>query len=246
MIPADGLFDWPLAAGAAAVLLAGGVRALAGFGGALVMSPILSLLYGPAAAVTMVIAFELAGYLQLLPAEARRIPWRNVAPMVAAALVMVPLGAWLVLHVDAGAMRRVIGGVVVVLALVLLSGLRARRDPGLGGALAAAGVSGLLEGLAATPGPPVVLYLYGGPTSALESRRRLIGYFTLLDAAALGWFLWQGALVGDALWRAVLLLPVSIVATWGGARLVHRTGEPLLRRIALGIILASGLAGLLV
>jgi hypothetical protein len=239
------LFDAALAGGAAAVVLAGLVRGLAGFGGALVMVPILSLLFGPAPAVAMTIAIELVGYVQLLPGAARHIRWREVAPMGAAALAALPLGVYGVVHVDAEAMRRVIGGVVVLLALLLMLGWRARRRPGLPAALGVSALAGLLQGLAGTPGPPVVLYLHAGPNSAAGNRQQLIGFFLVLDLAGLALFAWQGVFAAGALQRTLLLIPVSIVATWAGGYLFRRAPEALLRPLALALILLIGLAGLL-
>lgn len=234
-----------LLTGALVVALAGLVRGLAGFGGALVMVPILSLLYGPAPAVATVITIELAGYLQLLPGALPHIRWREVAPMGLAALVALPLGVYLVVHLPPGLMRRAIGAIVAVLAVLLMVGWRLSRRPGRPVALAVAALSGLLGGLAGTPGPPVVLLLYVGPDSAAENRQQLIGYFSVLDLAAMGLYATQGALGRGALARALLLIPVSIVATWLGARLHRRTGEQWLRRLALGLILGIGLVGLL-
>lgn len=238
--------DWlaPLLA-AAVVALAGLVRGLAGFGGALVMAPILSLLYGPAPAVAMVITIELAGYLQLLPGALPHIRWREVAPMGVAALAATPFGVYLVVHLPPDVMRRCIGAVVAVLAVLLIAGWRASARPGRSATLGVSALSGLLEGLAGTPGPPVVLLLYSGPDSAVINRHQLIGFFTLLDLAALALYAAHGTLGAEALVRTLLLIPVSIVGTWLGGHLFRHTDERLLRRLALGLILAIGVFGLL-
>lgn len=234
-----------LAIAGAAALAAGVVRGLVGFGGALVMVPILSLLFGPAPAVAVVIALELLGFLQLLPGAVRHVRWRELAPMSVAALAVLPLGAWLVVHVAPEVMRRTIGGIVVALGLLLLWGRRAARRPGLPAALGVAGVSGLLQGLAGTPGPPVVLFLLAGPDSAAANRHQLVGYFAVLDTAGLLLFAAQGTVDGLMLGRIALLLPLSVAGTWLGARLFYRAREALLRRLALALIIAIGLLGLL-
>jgi uncharacterized protein len=244
-MPGAELLDSALALGAAAVAVAGLVRGLSGFGGALVMAPILSLLYGPAPAVAITISLELVGYLQLLPGAARHIQWRAVAPMGAAALAALPLGVYLVVHVPPEPMRRAIGAIVAVLALLLMLGWRARRPPGLPAALGVSALSGLLEGLAGTPGPPVVLYLYVGPDSAARNRHQLIGYFTLLDLAALLLFAAQGAFSAGWLQRTLLLIPVSVAGTWLGGHLFRHSSEALLRWLALALILLVGLTALL-
>jgi uncharacterized membrane protein YfcA len=237
---------WALWLGAAgSVALSGAVRGFAGFGGALVMSPLLSLLYGPSAAVAMVVAIELVGFLQLLPGAAPRIRWREIAPMAAAALLALPLGVSLVVSLDPQVMRRAIGGIVTGLGLLLLLGRRLAVRPALPAALGVAGLSGLLQGLAGTPGPPVVLYLFAGPDPAGENRRQLIGYFALLDLAGAGIFALRGVYTPEIGWRIAALLPLTLLGTWLGAALSRRVGERGSRLAVLGLILAVGLAGML-
>jgi len=232
-------------AAAGAVLAGGLVRGLAGFGGALVMVPLLSLAFGPAQAVATVLLIEAAGFVQMLPAAAPTVRWREIAPMVAVAAAAVPLGVWLVVTVDPAVMRRVIGAVVMALAvlLALAHGARVRhtllRTVGIGA------LSGTLQGLSGTPGPPVVLYMLAGPGSAMRARHNLVGYFVCLDTVGVALFAYNGVIGPVVLVQALALWPFSIAGTWLGGRLLPVVPDRALRRLALGLIMLVGLFGVL-
>ena len=106
-------------------------------------------------------------------------------------------------------------------------------------------VSGALDGLAGVPGPPVALFLYGGPHAARTVRDNLVGYFLLLDVATLVAFAIEGTLRAEVLWLGLGSVPVSIVANWIGVWLARRVPETLLRRLALLVVVAAGMALLL-
>ena len=240
-----GLEAGPLALATAAVALGGVVRGTAGFGGALVISPLLSMVLGPAQAVASTILIELAGFAQLLPASRPHIRWRTVLPMGLVAMLLAPVGLYFVAATDPGLMRRVIGGIVVGLTLLLMLGWRLKQRPGLPLSIGTAALSGFLEGVAGTPVPPVVLLLFAGPDSAQENRHNLIGYFVLLDTAALAMAALQGIAGPETLLRGIVFIPISFASTWLGARMAQRLPERILYRTALALILLIGLTSLL-
>ena len=228
-----------------AALLGGLVRGATGFGGALVMVPLLATVSLPAAAVSLVVVIECAGYVDMLRHRGRGIDWRSIVPLTVAAIVTVPIGVYGVTHLPVPLMTRVIAACVMASALGLMSGWRYARTPALPITLGVGAVSGLLEGVAGVPGPPVALFLYGGPQSAHTVRDNLVGYFLVLDLFTLAAFALQGSVTREVLWLAALSLPLSLLANWGGVRLSGTLPDTLLRRIALGLVLLAGMALLL-
>jgi len=228
-----------------AVFLGGLVRGATGFGGALVMVPLLATVTTPAAAVSLVLLIEVAGYADMLRHAGPRIQWRAIGALTVAAIVAVPLGVYAVTHVDTAIMTRVIAGCVIVLALILMTGWRYTGTPAWPVTVGVGAVSGALDGLAGVPGPPVALFLYGGPHAARTVRDNLVGYFLLLDLATLVAFAIEGTLRAELLWLGLGSLPVSIVANGIGVWLARRLPETLLRRLALLVVVAAGMALLL-
>lgn len=229
---------------AAAVLLAGLIRGFAGFGSAMVMTPVLAALWTPAAAVPVTLLLELLVSAPLLPRAAPLVDWRRIGLLTAAAILAAPLGIWLLVGIDPGAMRWVISAIVLIAVAVLASGWRYSRRPGSGATLAAGGLSGVLNGLSGMGGPPIAFYYLSGPDGASAQRASFIVYFALVDAATVALFAAQGAFDGQALLRTAMLLPFLLLGAWIGARLFHRGGERAYRVVAFAVLVLIAIGSL--
>src|SRR3954451_16023249 len=73
-------------------LIAGMVRGFAGFGAAMIMTPVFSALYGPAAGIPLCMLLEIAVALPLLPRVIQYVDWRRIGLLMVAAVVGAPLG----------------------------------------------------------------------------------------------------------------------------------------------------------
>ena len=240
-----GLFAPDLALALTVAFAAGLMRGFTGFGSAMLMVPVYSLLYGPVQAVATVLLLETAVTLQLLPGALPRTRWREIGPLALAALAGAPLGGYIILHSDADIMRRVIAGVVLVFSLVMLGGWRYRGPRGSAATLAAGLTSGMMTTAVGMGGPPVLLYLLSGGDVAAQNRANVITYFAIIGSAALGVFLVAGTIGAETVWRALLLAPAFLLAALAGSRVFRRSGEVLYRRVALYFLLAVGLGTLI-
>ena len=70
--------QFPFLIAAAVAFIAGMVRGFAGFGAAMVMTPIFSALYGPAVGVPLCLLLEIAVGLPLLPRAVPLVDWRRI------------------------------------------------------------------------------------------------------------------------------------------------------------------------
>jgi uncharacterized membrane protein YfcA len=241
-----GLFGAELALAAACALAAGLMRGFTGFGSAMLMMPVYGLLFGPVQAVATVMLMETAVTLQLLPGALPRTRWREIGPMGLAALVGTPIGGYLILHMDAEIMRRVIAGVVLVFTLVMLRGWRYRGPRGRAATIGAGLASGLMTTSVGMGGPPVLLYLLSGADAAAQNRANVITFLAIVGAAALVVYLVAGVIGGETVWRAALLALPFLAAAFAGGRFFRRSGERLYRRVALYFLLAVALGSLVV
>src|SRR6516165_4106298 len=76
----------------AVALVAGMVRGFAGFGAAMLMTPVFSALYGPEIGVSLCLMLEIVVALPLLPRAVAHVDWRRIGLLLTAAAVGVPLG----------------------------------------------------------------------------------------------------------------------------------------------------------
>ena len=88
--------------------LAGVIRGITGFGGAMVLTPPLALLLGLRLAIPVVLLLEAFAGAPMMRDAARRATWRTLTPITLAALVTIPLGGYVLVHADQDLLRRAI------------------------------------------------------------------------------------------------------------------------------------------
>lgn len=234
------LADWGLLAAVAATAVAGVMRGYSGFGTAVILAPIYSLLWGPRAGIPVMLLMELLVSLQLLPGAIKDADRRVVLPLGGAAAVATPMGAWILLTADGEALRRFIGGFVLVFGLLLMTGWRYHGSRPLPLNLFVGTVAGLLKGSTGMSGPPVILYLLAGLEEAKRHRANLILFFATIAvisvvAPALGGLIDLAVLV-----RLAVLLPVMAFSVPIGARLFRVIPDRLYRPFAMAVLLLAG------
>ena len=234
------LADWRLLAAALATAIAGLMRGYSGFGTAVILAPVYSLLWGPRAGVPVMLLMELLVSLQLLPGAIKDAEKRVVLPLGGAAAVATPFGAWILLTADGEALRRFIGGFVLVFGLLLMSGWRYHGSRPLPLNIAVGTMAGLLKGSTGMSGPPVILYLLAGLEEAKRHRANLILFFgTIAVVSVIPPVL--GGLVDLPVWvRLSVLLPVMAISVPIGARLFRVVPDRLYRPFAMGVLLVAG------
>jgi uncharacterized membrane protein YfcA len=233
------IFSWVLATGC--VILAGCVRGFSGFGSALILMPLLSMLIDPHQAVATVILLESIASVELLPKALLKTTWRDVLPMAIAAMLVVPVGAHLLVILDPYLMRRMIAGLLLAVVLILLSGKRychpLNRSIKLGTGIA----SGLLTGFAGVGGIPIVLYHLAGPDDALTNRSNFITFFALTQIVAVLSYWMNGILSAQVFFLFMLLAPSFAMSLMVGSRFFKRANEAIFRQITLLILLGIAL-----
>jgi uncharacterized membrane protein YfcA len=233
-----------LAVGIGAALVAGLVRGFSGFGSAMILTPALSALYGPAIAVPIGLALELLVTVPLLPGSVRLVEWRRIGILCLAAFAAVPLGVWLLLNLPPVVMRVAISAVILGFVAILAFGWRYHGRPSIVATLATGAASGVLNGASGMAGPPVVFYYLSGSAPAPEVRASLIVYFALVDAVSVAVLAVSGTMDAMTLLRALWLTPVFLAAAWLGARAFRHAGEAFYRRMALIVLAAIAVASL--
>ena len=234
------LLSWQMAAGIVATAIAGLMRGYAGFGTAILLAPIFSVLWGPRAGVPLMLLMELLVSIQLLPSALKEADKRVILPIGGAACVATPLGAIILLTADGEILRRVIGGFVLVFGLLLMSGWRYHGSRPLALNIAIGTVSGLLKGATGMSGPPVILYLLAGTEEAKRHRANLILFFATIAIVSVIVPIWAGLFTVAVFAKCAVLLPVMAVCVPIGARLFHVIPVGFYRRFALAALLTAG------
>jgi uncharacterized protein len=237
MPPAE-VLDTGLLIAVAVVSVAGIMRGFAGFGGTMVIAPVLSLLFDTPEAVAISLLLNTLVSVQLLPDALPLTRWKEIAPMSVATVLTPPLGAMILIAVDADIMRRVIALIVMVFTAVLASGWRFKGQPSTALNFATGAVSGIVTGAAGTGGPPIILYIFASDRPVAEKRANIISVFAVLLVATVAALWFQDVITAHTLWRTALLAPFFFFSAWIGQRTFRKVGDVLYQRVAFGFLFA--------
>jgi uncharacterized membrane protein YfcA len=224
--------------------LAGGiVNGLTGFGTALTVLGIWLYAIPPTVAATLVILCSVASQLQTLPMIWPAIRWGRVLVFVLPGLLGVPIGTYLLPHIDPRVFKIVVGGFLVAYTGYVLA--RRVESKIAWGGQAADGVvgfiGGILGGLAGLSGVlPVVWTDVRGWNK--EQRRVVVQTFNIaILSFALVSHTVSGLLTRQVVFAAGVALPGTIGGAWLGAFIYRRLADRSYQRIIMLLLLLSGI-----
>jgi hypothetical protein len=238
----DGINIW---AALGVTFLAGLMRGFAGFGSAMLMAPIFAMLFGSADMVVTVVAIELIVSFQLFPQVRHQADWKLLTPMSIAACAAMPLGVWLLANVDKNAIITSVSAVIVFFVVIMWSGWRYKGRRSQPATILVGAISGAMMATTSVGGPPVLLYLLSGNDPPQVNRANIVTYYFLTQFLLIAIVMASGVAGVTALIRAAILLPVMVLGAWVGGRAFQGIGnEQLYRQVALTILFATGVFGL--
>lgn len=227
-----------------AVAAAGLVYGFAGFGAALVFTPVAVAFVAPETAIAAFSLSALVSLFTVVPGALREADLKATGWMIGAAIVTTPLGVWALAVADRDTVRLVVAVVVLTTLAALMLGWRMQAPPGVIGRVGIGAGSGVLGGLTGLNGPIVILFQLAGGDSAARSRANLIIFLTITSISFVPQLWFQGLLRPEALWLGLVLMPVYAVATRAGKALFRADRDVIYRRVAYVIIGVAGVSAL--
>ena len=226
------------------VIVGGVVRGATGFGGAMVMTLPLSLIFRPAEAIITVLLLELAGPVGLLRYALKTIvdspgAKRTLGTVALSALAVLPLGIALQTYLDRQSITLFMAAAVLICALALILQIPRHLQPTTTRASAAGITSGLMLALTGICGPPVVLYVHASESNHHLARSLLMLYITgasvvmvIMTAVA------QSVGILPFIY-ALALTPVFFMGNLIGHRVTTRVKGATIRLAALWLLVAG-------
>ena len=239
------LLAFPFLVCAVVACIAGMVRGFAGFGAAMIMTPIFSALYGPAVGVALCLLLEIAVALPVVPGVVRLVDWHRIGLLLVAAAVGVPLGNLVLTWADPEPIRWAISAIVLGAVALLASGWRLAGRPRPATTLAAGVSSGFLNGLAGMAGPPIAFYYLAGDETVTRVRANLTTYFVFVDLVAIAVFVARDLVDGDTLVLGLFLAPAVMLGGVLGTRLFPLASDSFYRRLALALLVGVAIGSLI-
>jgi uncharacterized protein len=220
-----------------AVFIAGIPRGFAGFGGPLIMMPVMSLLYGPTSAVVTTLLIDYAGNLRLLPETIREISWTKASSLIVGTALTIPLGAYALVVIDPAVMKRIVSAHVIVFVLILFSGWHYKSRLTLPRTFFVGALAGFVRS-ATSLGITVPLFFLTIKQGSANTRAYSIVWGFFATTLALGSLAVSGSVTKSELTRAIVLTPVYLLSIFYGRYLLRGIREEVFRRVVLSLLLA--------
>ncbi len=228
-----------------AVTLAFAVRGGAGFGGGIVLAPLLALVAPLAVVVPVSSALNMISGVTQGVRDWRKVAWRDLLRIAPFSFAGVLLGIWLLTRIDAKPLSRAFGIFIVLYALYMLKSKGAmpaiarRWLYPLGAFLSLlAGTIGSLFGGAA--GPLYVMYLAALKLERDRFRATITMIMLTMGSARVIGFLATGLYTKKVLTLLAIGLPLVLLGGWIGARVVARLDQERFGRLVGYVLLVSG------
>lgn len=231
---------------AAAIVITCGAavcQSLTGFGFALVMLPLLSLVWDVKSAVVTTSVLSTISLLPLALQARRHARLPTTLAMVAGSLVGTPVGLWILEWIDPQALKIFVGVVVIGASIIAyrvrqVKATRPRAVPA-----AAAGVmSGVLGGSTSMGGPPAIFYVMGTEPDVEVFRGTLISFFLLSGLYRVGGFAVVGRVSMDVARISAITLPAMALGLLAGVWLRPHVREETFRLLVLLILILTSVA----
>lgn len=213
-----------LLAPAAAVFAAAVLRGFTGFGFGLAAVPLLSFVMPPAQAVVMAVGLQFCGGLTDIPAARKLCDGASLRWLILGAVFGSPLGTAALAYASAPMARLAIAFICALGTAALGLGFKLPDGARSGTAVSVGVLSGLFNGLAAMPGPPVVAYYLSSHLPAAVVRASLMMFFLATSIASLISLGFAGLLEVKTALQVLTGLPVMVGGTWLGHRMFLRAG----------------------
>lgn len=228
----------------AVVLVAGVARGLSGFGTGMIVAPVAGALYGPKAALAIIVIIDSLPSIPVTLPALRIARWREVLPVALGMFLFFPAGIYLLTTGDADLLRWLISISIFACVAVLYTGWRWRgpRNPAV--SLGVGGMAGVLSGLASIPGPAVIAYWMAGGLPAAIVRANLLTLFFLGEFVSIGNLWFAGLFEPDVVAIGIVAAPVYFAGILTGWWAFGLASENAYRLVTFGLIVLSALLAL--
>ena len=225
-----------------AVLIGAFVKGYTGFGASMLWATSLSLVLPPLQIVPMVLMFEVATSIHLLPQVWKEVEWRSLWLLLLGTWLATPVGIYALASIPANPIRIGLSVVVFITAILIWRGFTLNDVPGRSATLGVGLTAGLLNGSMAIVGPPVILFYFSSPVGIAVGRASIVTYFLGTDSVGTAMFAAQGLISAEVLWRTAIFLPVLLIGVSLGARQFLGTTPEAFRKVALILLIALSVA----
>ena len=227
------------------VFVAAVMQSLTGFGFALLVMPLATLVIDLKTAAPLIALAGLTTYTVNLIRFHQAVNLRELARLGAASVPGIAVGIWALVQVDEMTINRAMGAILIAYAVLALVRPAAGRRPAQWWAYPAGFLAGCLGGAYNTPGPPVVVYGSLRQWAKDEYRAILQTLFFINGILIVSSHLVAGHVVSQVWTLYAWVAPALLVGMWIGARLDRHVDQERFRSLVTAMTVVLGVSLLL-
>lgn len=217
------------------------VRGVSGFGSGLVATPLLAHFLPLQTVVPLMLVLDFSANLAMTRATRGEADWQELKPLLAAGLVGVPIGAFLLIEVPPAYLLLLLGPLIVAFGLRSALGIQNNRPVASVWAVPAGLIGGAISGTFGTGGPPYVIYLTRRLSDKGTLRATIARLFLVEGGLRLAVFAALGLLLVAQVWQLALVGWVALAAgLWLGSKVHLKMSNAEIFRVVGWLLVLSG------
>ncbi len=228
-----------------AVFLAALIRGFAGFGLALVLTPILLLFLIPTSVIAIVLLLAMVSNVYIIFRGYKNIDYRRILPMGIASLLGIPVGLWIITVIDPSIMKIVIGSIIIIFAIPITMGVQLSVRHELPSYGIAGFVSGVLVSSTGLGGPPAVIVMHAQNWSKEKMHPSIAAFFCFAGIFTILAYYLSGYMGLGTVITAATMIPVMLIGVVMGMAIFRRTNMRFYRYVSMIIIISAGIVGII-
>jgi uncharacterized membrane protein YfcA len=236
------ILDMSLLIGAVVSFVSAVIQGYAGFGGGLVIIPILAILFGPVEAIAITAIAALFGNAVLWRDAFKKAYWPEDGPVCVALAISTPLALLFLVSADPVLIRRGMGVFVLVATGILMSGWTYSGKRGTLTSLTVGALAGGVTGGFGIPGGPfMIVYYMSAPVEPPIQRANMIISVGVGIVFLLGALLAQDVYTSETIGRSVVIIPIFMAGAWTGRYLFKIAPGTWYKKVTYGILVVTGI-----
>lgn len=221
------------------VFISSFIRAVSGFGYALISASLLTLVMDARSVVVLTILLGFVSNFWILIPLWRHIDIRKSILLSVGGIAGIPIGSYILYIIDPSFLKLLIACVVVPFAILLWRGHSYRFRHEIPVYLLAGFAGGILGASTSMGGPPLVLLLLNQGLSKEKFATTIACYFAIAGVANIGAYISLDLITLEHVRQALILLPALVFGSFAGIKLLPKLEQELFRKIAIGIVALS-------
>jgi uncharacterized membrane protein YfcA len=228
----------------ASVFIAGVIKGIIAFGFNLIAVSALLFFLSPKLIVPIINLLSAISSLYMLIGLFKHVQIKRILPLLIGGVIGIPFGVYWLVILKPDMLKVLMGIVITAFALLFASGFRKEIKNEKPAFLLLGLISGILSGSTSLGGVPVILFFINQDCDKRAFRANLTLLYAILGMASFLGYIKGNLITGEIIKYSIILLIPLTLGILAGMKLVHRVNEILFKRIALIIIIVSGLTSI--